>query len=179
MMHLGQRILLVGSGGAGKSTLARQLGDISGLPVVHLDAVYWQPGWVVTPKEAWQHTVETLVQPERWIIDGNYSSTFEQRLAAADTVIFLDYPWWLCLARVLRRWWTYRGRTRPDLGSGCAEHFPDGEFLRWICHDFPRRNRPRLLGLLEEHKDGLRILIHRSPRETRRWLANYTATSRG
>ncbi|OPZ83053.1 MAG: topology modulation protein [bacterium ADurb.Bin429] len=169
-MQLGQRIMIIGSGGAGKSTLARQLGAVTGLPVIHLDAEHWRPGWVETPKEEWRRKVEELTRRDRWIMDGNYGGTLAIRMAAAETVIFLDYPWWLCLGRVLKRQILYRGQTRPDLTPGCPERL-DREFLRWICFDFPRRNRPRLLGLVEEYQEGRHIIIHRSPKETRRWLA--------
>ncbi|HOF88625.1 MAG TPA: hypothetical protein PLZ36_11050 [Armatimonadota bacterium] len=169
-MHLGHRIMIIGSGGAGKSTLARRLGEITGLPVIHLDAENWQPGWVETPKDAWRRKVEELTRRDRWVMDGNYGGTLPIRLAAAETVIVLDYPWWLCLGRVVKRRVIYHGRTRPDLTPGCPERM-DGAFLKWICVDFPRRTRPRLLSLLEEYREGRRILIHRSPGETRRWLA--------
>lgn len=168
-MHLGHRIMIIGCGGAGKSTLARQLGEITGLPVTHLDIEHWHPNWVATPKEEWRRKVEELVQQDRWIIDGNYTGTLPIRMAAAETIIVLDYPWWLCLWRVLKRQIIYRGRTRPDLTPGCIEQL-DREFLKWVCIDFPRRSRPRLLGLLEEYREGRQILIHRSPGETQRWL---------
>jgi adenylate kinase family enzyme len=169
-MELGKRIMIIGSGGAGKSAVARELGDLLALPVIHLDAEHWQPGWVETPKEEWQRKVEALAQRDCWIIDGNYGGTMHIRLAAADTVLFLDYPWHLCLWRVLKRFISYHGKSRPDIGPGCPEGF-HWAFLRWVCVDFPRRSRPRILQLLEQHKDGRRIIVHRSPRETRRFLA--------
>ena len=169
-MVLGNRIMIIGSGGAGKSTLARQLGAALELPVIHLDTEYWRPGWVETPKDEWQRKVEALSLDDRWIIDGNYSGTMHLRLAKAETVIFLDYPWPLCLWRVLRRQTIYRGRTRPDLTPGCIERL-EWEFLKWICIDFPRHSRVRILRLLEEHGQHTRIITHHSPGETRRMLA--------
>lgn len=168
--QLGHRIMIIGSGGAGKSTLSRRLGEITSLPVIHLDAEHWQPGWVETPKEEWRRKVEIVAGNERWIIDGNYSGTLPMRLQKADTVIFLDYPWWVCLWRVCLRIARYRGQSRPDIGPGCPERF-NGEFIRWVCVDFPCRSRPRLLNLLEQYREGRQMLIHRSPGETRRWLA--------
>lgn len=139
-----QRIVIVGSGGAGKSTLALQIGEALGLPVFHLDALFWQPGWVTTPRGERLRTLEQLVQSNAWILDGNWGGTgLEVRLAAADTIIFLDLPRTLCLWRAVRRWLSFRGRTRPDLGEDCPERL-DWAYLRWIW-DYPRLHRPALL----------------------------------
>jgi adenylate kinase family enzyme len=168
-MILGQRIMIIGCGGAGKSTLARRLGERLGLPVVHLDAHYWHAGWVETPKEAWRETVARLVAGERWIMDGNFGGTIELRMAAADTIIFLDFPRTLCLWRVVWRWLTHRGRTRPDMTPGCPERL-DGPFLLWIWRDFPRRNRPNILRLLEEYGARKQVMVLRLPRDVQRLL---------
>ncbi len=106
-----RRVLVIGSGGAGKSTLAAQLGTRPELPVVHLDACHWHPGWVPTPDAEWHDTVARLAAGDAWVMDGNYGGTLDLRLAACDAVIFLDLPRWLCIARVLGRWLRYSGRT--------------------------------------------------------------------
>ena len=87
-----KRVLIIGSGGAGKSTLARQMGEISGLPVIHLDAEHWRPGWIEPSKDEWAARVDELTRGESWIMDGNYGGTMSQRIAAADTILFLDLP---------------------------------------------------------------------------------------
>jgi len=94
------KIAVIGSPGAGKSTLARQLGQVLGSEVFHLDAFYWKPGWVETPKEEWVEIQKKLVTKDSWIIDGNYGSTIEIRLQAAEVIIFLDLPRSVCLWRV-------------------------------------------------------------------------------
>lgn len=84
-----RRVAVVGSGGAGKWTFARQLGERTGIPVVHLDHHYWKPGWVQTAPHQWWARQAELVAGESWIIDGNYGGTFDVRFPCADTVIVL------------------------------------------------------------------------------------------
>src|ERR1051325_11561095 len=116
-----RRVLVIGSGGAGKSTFAARLGERTGLPVVHLDAHYWRAGWRETPREEWDARVDELLAADEWIIDGNYGGTLARRLAACDTVIFLDLPRTLCLWRVVKRRALFRGRSRPDMAEGWPE----------------------------------------------------------
>lgn len=172
-----RRIVIVGSGGAGKSTLARQLGDLLGLPVFHLDALFWRPGWVMTPREERLRILEELVRSEAWIVDGNWGGTgMELRLTAADTIIFLDLPGPLCLWRALGRWRTFRGKARPDVGEGCPERL-DWAYLRWIW-DYRRLHRPSLLHKIEPYRDGRRIVHLRSASEVRTFLDDLQAGSR-
>lgn len=165
-----QRIAIIGSPGAGKSTLARQLSARLGLPVIHLDAAYWRPGWVETPKDDWEQTVRGLTQGESWIIDGNYSRTMDIRLAAADTIIYLDFPRHLCVWRVLKRAIQYRGRTRPDMGPGCPEKLADRDFLAWVWN-YPSRSRPDTLQRLADCREAGKTVIRLcSPRAVRQFL---------
>jgi adenylate kinase family enzyme len=141
-----QRVLVIGSGGAGKSTFAAQLARATGLPLVHLDAVYWRTGWVKTPKAQWAAVVEAMIREPRWIIDGNYGGTLELRRAACDTVVFLDRPRLLCLARVVKRFVRFRKQSRPDVTPGCPDRITM-EFLWWIW-GYPRRRRPEIMSWL-------------------------------
>src|SRR5437870_13094901 len=126
-----KRILVIGSGGAGKSYLARCLGENLGIDVIHLDRLYWQPNWTEPSKEDWRATVEKILGAEEWIIDGNFGGTMEMRIAAADTVIFLDLPRIVCIWRLLKRWMTYRKSSRPDMAMGCDEKI-DLDLLKWV-----------------------------------------------
>ena len=92
-----RRILLIGAGGSGKSVLAARIAAQSGLPLIHLDALFWKPGWVETPRDEWKRIVEELIQRDAWVMDGNYGGTLDLRLAACDTVLFLDFPPIVCL----------------------------------------------------------------------------------
>jgi adenylate kinase family enzyme len=137
-----RRVLIVGSPGAGKSTLAVALAGRTGIPLHHLDQLYWRPGWVEPDRDQWRATLEAVLAQPRWIIDGNYGGTLGARLAHADTVIDLDVPAWRCLARVIRRVRAHRGRVRPDMGPGCKERL-DWRFLLYIAR-FPFASRRRL-----------------------------------
>ena len=159
---------MIGSGGAGKSTLAAEIGAALGLPVLHLDALYWRAGWVPTPEPEWRAQVERLVAEEAWVMDGNYGGTLEPRLAACDAVVFLDLPRWLCLARVLRRRLRHAGRTRPDMAPGCPEQL-SWEFVRWIW-TYPRRRRAGILERLREVAGEKRVEILRSRADVERFL---------
>lgn len=166
-----KRILVIGSGGSGKSTLSAALGQRLHIPVIHMDAMYWQHGWTEPARPEWQARVEAMCRQDSWIMDGNYSGTLAQRLAACDTVIFLDLPRLVCLWRALSRGFRYRGTVRPDMAEGCPEQLPSRDFLSWIWH-YPERSRPKVTALLAAHQQNLRIVHLRSPGDVRRFLAN-------
>src|SRR5262245_31406125 len=112
-----RRVLVIGSSGAGKSTIARQLGSRIGIPVHHLDERMWQAGCQrVSPDQELAKVAHLLDQPA-WILDGNYTASLPKRLKRADTVVWVDYPRELCLFRALKRLATHRGRNRPDMGG--------------------------------------------------------------
>ena len=164
-----RRVSIIGSGGAGKSTLARHLGEITGLPVIHLDRLYWKPGWTETAKDAWRETVGNLVKGEKWIIDGNFGGTMDIRLAASDTVIFLNFPRLLCTYRAVKRAITFRNKTRPDMGPGCNEKL-DVEFLRWVWQ-FPGKTLPAIEDRFSRLGTEMKIIRLHSPREVERFLS--------
>ena len=168
-----QRILIVGSSGAGKTTLARQLAEVLGIEVIHLDTLFWKPGWVESEKEEWQATVRGAIQGGSWIMDGNFSGTLPERLEACDTVIFLDFPRTVCLWRILKRVTKYYGGTRPDLPAGCPERF-DLNFMAWVWN-FPARSRRNVLALLERHRDTKKVVRLRTRREVDEFIAQQLA----
>lgn len=162
-----QRVLVIGSPGAGKSTLAHAVAERTDLPLFHLDQMFWLPGWVERDRDAGRAELAGVLAGERWIIDGNYGSTMPQRVARADTVIWLDYPTSLCLARVFKRWWQYRGRARPDMTEGCPENL-NLEFLLYVMN-FRRAWRQRNGAALA----GFAGKVHRftAPAAADAWLA--------
>lgn len=134
-----KRVLIIGSGGSGKSTLALRLQKITGLPLVHLDRMYWHPGWEKTPKDEWLAKIAEITAADEWILDGNFDGTLDERLTRADTVIFLDLPRYLCIFRVIKRRLSYRGTNRPDMSEGCNEKL-DAEYLWWLVR-YPHVDR--------------------------------------
>lgn len=161
-----KRILVVGCSGAGKSTLSQKLSARWKLPIHHLDALFWNEGWVPTPKPEFREKVQSVLAQREWIIDGNFDSTLEMRAAYADMIIFLDFPNWLCLSRVCKRVWTYRGKTRPDMAEGCPEKI-DGKFVRWIWR-YRKDARPGVLDVLQQAKAD--VVILKSPNEVEKWF---------
>lgn len=109
-----ERILIIGCGGAGKSTLARKLGERLNLPVVHLDSIFWLPGWVEMERETFDARVLQELEKPKWIIDGNYNRTLPQRVAHCDTIIYLDFSRFACLYGIFKRLLTNIGKTRPN-----------------------------------------------------------------
>ncbi len=158
-----KRITLLGCAGAGKSTLARELGKLLHIEVIHLDNVYWKPGWFMTPKEEQIPIMKDLVEGESWVIDGNYTTSLDIRLDRSDTVVYMDFPRRVCLWRVMKRTFTYRNKRRPDLTEGCPEKF-ELEFLKWIW-DFNKSVKPRIMKKLEQYKDTIDLIILRSREE--------------
>jgi adenylate kinase family enzyme len=165
-----KKVLIIGSGGAGKSTLARHLGEATGIEVVHLDKLHWKPNWTEPPKDEWRKTVETELEKDAWIMDGNYGGTMDARLAACDTVIFLDFPRAICIYRALKRALKYYNETRPDMGAGCKEKI-DFEFLHWIW-TFPARAKPEIEERLTRRGGEKNVIRLRSPREVENFLMN-------
>ena len=164
-----KRILIIGSGGAGKSTVAAKLGQLLDIEVHHLDKFFWKPGWVETPRDEWQETVTELIDRESWILDGNYSGTLKLRLQRCDTIVFLDMPRLLCLWRIVKRNLVYRRGGRPDMAEGCPEKL-DPEFVSWVWH-YSRRSRPKVVKLIREQANGKRIVWLRSTAEVEKFLS--------
>lgn len=165
---LAKKILIVGRGGAGKSTFSKSLGEMLGLPVIHLDSFFWKPNWRESSKDEWRRTVEELIRCEAWVMDGNYGGTMDMRLAACDAAIFLDMPRILCLRRVISRRIRFAGKSRPDMAPGCHERV-EWQFLKYIW-DYPKTRRPGILEKLEALPEEKPTFVLRSPEEAREFL---------
>jgi adenylate kinase family enzyme len=163
-----KRVMILGQPGAGKSTLARLMGEKTGLPVFHMDLIHWLPGWVERDKSekiALAHEVESR---DVWIFEGGLSATYDNRLTRADTLIALDFPLWLRAWRVFKRTVRDYGRSRVDLPENCPEQF-DPEFWRWIWNT-RKINRDRMLAMAETAPAEKQVFILRTPRQVRKFL---------
>jgi adenylate kinase family enzyme len=169
-----QKVLVIGSSGAGKSVFAARLAERTGLPLIHLDAIYWRPGWVKTPKDEWVRTVDGLLARGRWVMDGNYAGTLDRRLAACDTVVFLDLPRTVCLWHAVKRRIAFGHGARLDMIPGCSERLT-WEFIRWIW-EYPRTQRPRVLASLAELRPDQRAVVLRSNAEIDDFLRSNPAS---
>jgi len=166
-----QRIMIVGQPGSGKSTLARDLGRKTGLPVVHIDHIHWQPGWIERPRDEKTRLCHEVEAREEWIFEGGHSATWRNRLARADMLIWLDLPLPLRLWRVVKRTVVWNGRNRPDLPEGCPEGFhretlPFWRFI-WRTRITAQVNIQRLWDSAPEGKAKVRL---GSRAEVRRFL---------
>ena len=168
-----QRIAIIGCSGSGKSTLARGLGSLLGLPVVHIDAIYWRPGWRESEEAPFQAALNAAAARDRWIIDGTFVGHSAVRFARADTIIWLDLPTPLCLSRAFFRMASAFGQVRPDLAPGCPEKF-DPAFYRYILN-WNRDIRPGVEAAIAQHAEPARLVRLRSDREMAAFLANVEA----
>ena len=142
-----ERVLIIGSNGAGKTTFSYALAEKTGLPLIHLDRLYWRNCWEVTPKDEFYALVSAEAQKPRWIIEGNNIRSIGERLQYADTVFWFELPPVVCVWSVLKRVAKYRGRVRPDMPDQCVCRLDPG-FLREVWN-FNRNNHDRIAGILE------------------------------
>jgi len=163
-----ERILIIGCSGAGKSTLARALRERLGLPVIHLDQLWWQKDWSHVTREEFDSRLAMALNMDRWIIDGNYSRTMEMRLQKCDTIIYLDFNRWECLLGMFQRVLGNYGKVRPDMGDGCPERF-DWDFVKWIWN-FNKQNRVRNYTWIAKTKHAKAVVL-KSRREVKQFLA--------
>jgi adenylate kinase family enzyme len=171
---VGLRVVVTGLAGSGKSTFSKALAEKTGLPLIHLDLHFWQPGWVAPSDDLWRDEQRALVASDKWILDGNYHETLELRLERATTAVYLDTPWGICAWRALGR----GVRKRPvdcELPEGCDE--PAWRRLRdeWrlagrLCRDH-RSQRETELAILSRHADRVAVYVLASKHETSTFLS--------
>lgn len=164
-----QRVAIIGPGGAGKSVLARRLGAAWDLPVRHLDAAFWGPGWRATPPDLWREVVTGLAQDDRWVIEGGYPEVLDLLLARAELAVLLDLPRRVTLPRLLLRPVRWRDRNKGDLPRG-MHHVADRDNLSWAWR-WPEQHRDAALAAVSSFAagGGETAVLHR-PADVRTWL---------
>ncbi|MBE6786302.1 MAG: adenylate kinase [Ruminococcaceae bacterium] len=143
-----RKIMVIGCPGSGKSTFSRNLHNLTGIPLFHLDMMNWNPDRTTVDKAVFRERLSNVIQTDEWIIDGNYGSTIEIRLQACDTVVFLDYPLNVCLDGIRDR----RGKARTDMPWIENEDEEDAEFIEFI-KNYNYQSRPKIMELLDRYPD--------------------------
>lgn len=161
------RIAVVGCSGSGKSTFCRQIAKKIGLPLIHLDYSFHDSTKdYVHDKEAWYKKAKELIDQPTWIIDGVYSSTFSIRFKRADVIFFFDYPRYICLYRIFKRWFEYRKKHREDMPLDWQEKI-DWGFLRFVW-TFNKAYRYKITDELA--KADKKVIVFHNPKETELYL---------
>lgn len=164
-----RRIVIQGCAGSGKSTFARRLSAATGLPIISLDSLYWQPGWIGSQRHDFRAKLALAMAAPGWIMDGNYHSDIgDMRDGAADTIVFFDLPRVICIAGVLTRIARLHGRVRPEMAPGCPEKLDVG-FLRYVWQ-YRERQRPRALAWIESQRTAASIHVFTSRRQADSFL---------
>lgn len=163
-----KKIMIIGPGNAGKSTLALKLGKKLHLPVYHLDQYFWLSDWQPKDRERWVSEHLALVNKPEWIIEGDFGGLYDIRAQHADTILFLDIPKRVLIIRSFIRRIKYFGKTRPDITEGNIEKF-DKEYygyLKWLV----TYDRSKPLGIINKYKEEKSTFILKSKKDVKQFL---------
>ena len=167
-----RRVLIIGNAGAGKSTFGRKLAEKTGLPLVHLDKIYWRGNWEHLTREEFDKALQAELEKEEWIIDGNFNRTLPHRLDYCDTVFFFDLPTITCLWGVTKRVLQNYGKTRSDMGGNCPERFDQQKpALYKTVMNFNKQHRKEYYDLLTDRK---KVIIFKTRRQAEKYLREVT-----
>lgn len=148
------KIAILGYSGSGKSTLSKYLSEKYSIPLLYLDTVQFLPNWELRDREEARSLVLDFINKESWVIDGNYTSFFqEERLSLADRIIYMKFNRLSCLYRVFKRYLQFKNTTRDSMAEGCKEKL-DFEFIYWILHKGrDKETREHYKEILEKHRN--------------------------
>lgn len=166
-----ERILLIGSAGAGKTTFAKQLAQKLQLPLVHLDKLYWRGDWEHLSRDEFDTLLQRELEKPQWIIDGNFNRTIPHRLQYCDTVFYFDFPTITCLAGITKRTLTNLGKSRSDMGGNCIEYFDSQKIsLYRNVLTFNKQHRKDYYALLD-HAGHANVIVFRNRKQAKDYLA--------
>lgn len=160
--QIGKKIIVIGCAGSGKSTLSKKLQDVLGLPLVHLDNIWWKEDKTHISRTEFDEKLNAILNSDEWILDGDYSRTYEVRFKAADTVIFLDYDFDVCLNGIIKR----VGKKRSDMPW--VEHELDEELVK-LVQNYNTKNRPTVLSLIDKYADK-NVFVFKLRSDADKWL---------
>ncbi len=166
-----KKILVIGSPGSGKSTFAREISKKTNIVLYHMDKLHWYGKWKSISKEELLSKIEKIVEKDSWIIDGNYSSSLEIRVKNADTIFYFDYPSYICLFRIIKRYFMYRNKNRSDMPNTCKEKI-DPEFYLYTLN-FKKRQKKRINDIICSNFSGESLFIMKNKRDykqVKKWL---------
>ena len=163
-----QKIAIIGGPGTGKSTLAKNLGKEMKLPVYHIDGIHHLKNWEIRPTQERDAIVSEKVKEPKWVIDGTYKATLEERVINADLIIFLDYSTIAKLKGILSRYFKNKGQEKPEI-PGCKEKM-DWKFIQ-LTIKWNKIKRKIVKDILDRYKDK-KILIFKNRRSLNKWYEN-------
>lgn len=163
-----QKIAIIGGPGTGKSTLAKNLGKEMKLPVYHIDGIHHLKNWEIRPTQERDAIISEKVKEPKWVIDGTYKATLEERVINADLIIFLDYSTIAKLKGILSRYFKNKGQEKPEI-PGCKEKM-DWEFIQ-LTMKWNKTKRKIVKDILDRYKDK-KILIFKNRRSLNKWYEN-------
>ncbi len=162
-----KKVIIIGCPGSGKSTFGRKLKNRTGLPLFHLDLMFWNEDRTTVSKEIFMERLKNAMENPEWIIDGNYGSTMELRIKECDTVFFLDYPTHVCIEGVEGR----KGKPRSDM-PWINDDGTDKEFIAFV-KNYNSESRPKVIRLLEQYSEKTIFIFH-TRAESEKYLLSLT-----
>lgn len=164
------RISIVGGSGSGKSTLCNILSKELNLPAIHLDAINYEPNWVEIDKEERDKIISNKSEEDKWIIDGNYNKTLQERFDKADLIIWLDYSTIKQLKGVIKRYLKTYNKERPEI-PGCKDRL-DFTFIKYVL-TYNKKKRPVIVEYLKNMPKE-KVLVFKRQKDLNKWVKEFT-----